>query len=134
MDRRRTHFKPAESQPPLLQTHPPGAVPDHQVVQHVAVQQLSALDDLAGHLDVFGRGGGVAGWVIVRHDHGRRVRADGLAEEFADAHDRGVQRADVHDVDLEDVVLGVEQDRAQVLLFRAAFLSAVCVPPKVRVR
>jgi len=38
--------------------------PDHQVVEHVDVQQLARLHDLARDGDVLGRGRGVAAGVV----------------------------------------------------------------------
>jgi hypothetical protein len=43
--------------------------------------------------------------VVVHHDDGGAVEADGLLEYLADAHERAVETADVDGVDLLDPVL-----------------------------
>ena len=55
--------------------------------------------------------------MIVSDEDGGGVETDRLAEELADTDDSGVERADVDGVLLEYVVLGVENQCDEVLLF-----------------
>ncbi len=66
------------------------------MIKHLDIYQLASLHDQPRHFDVFGRGGRVAGGVVVDDDEGRAVQLDGLAEEFAHPHDAGVEAADVN--------------------------------------
>jgi hypothetical protein len=52
----------------------------NEMVEHVDVKELAGLDDLAGHQDILGRGGRVAGGMVVGNDQRCRVQADGLLE------------------------------------------------------
>jgi hypothetical protein len=52
----------------------------------------------------------------VGHDHGRRRRFVGRAEDFADAHDAGVQAALIDSRSTQHAIAGVQQDDPQFFL------------------
>src|SRR5690242_11638799 len=60
----------AEAETSLLQTNV-SLVADDQVIEHVDVEKLARLRDLASHLYVLARGSRVAAPVVVDHDHRR---------------------------------------------------------------
>jgi hypothetical protein len=59
-------------------------VADHEVVQHVDVQQAAGGERLGGEVQVVRRWRRVARRVVVDEDHARRVQADRVAEQLAD--------------------------------------------------
>lgn len=88
------------------------------MIEDVDVQQLAALDDFAGHDDVFRGGRGIARGVVVRDNEGGAVLPKRVAKDLADTDEAGVEGADVHGGDGQHVVLGVEEDEAQLLLLQ----------------
>ena len=100
----RRYLPPAELA--LAHAHPAG-LPNHEMVEHVDVEELAGLDELFGEQHVVGRGRGVAGWVVVHHDNRGRVELDRLAEHLGDAHPGAVERANRHRFDF--LILGCFQ-------------------------
>src|SRR3990172_1909335 len=77
-----------ETQPALFERDET-VLADHQMVEHVNVQQLARLDECAGDGDVFRAGRRVAGRMVVHDDDACGVDLDGLAEDFGHADERG---------------------------------------------
>ena len=87
------------------------------------VQQRTGLGHLLRQLDILGRGGRIAARVVV-HQHQRgTVLANRLSEELADADDSRIQAAAIDVVRANNMVLGVEQEDAKMLLAKRAHLS-----------
>jgi hypothetical protein len=123
--RRRSPLEPPASvgaQAALLETDESSPA-DNQVIEDVDVQELSPRNDFAGHNDVFRGGRGVARRVVVRDNEGGAVLPQRIAKNLADADEAGVEGADVHRGDGQHVVLGVEEDEAQLLLLQKGHLG-----------
>src|ERR671931_2007700 len=81
-----------EAQTPLLEADE-ALVSDHEVVQHLDVEQLARGHDLARDRHILGRGRGIAARMVV-HDHqSGTVVLDRLAEQLTYADDARVERA-----------------------------------------
>ena len=93
------------------------------MVEQIDVEQFASGIDVAGDLDVVGRGGRVAGWMVVHQDDSGAVEPDGLFVDLADAEQRRVERAHIEGLDLLDAVFGVEADDPEVLLVEVAHLD-----------
>jgi hypothetical protein len=61
--------------------------------------------------------------MVVRHDDRRRVDPDCLTKELANPHHCRVQRPDIDGVNLHDLILGVEDDRLEMLLLQRPHLE-----------
>ena len=108
-------WRGSEAEASFLQADP-ATLTDDQVVKYVDVEELAGLHDLARDADVFGGWGWIARGVVVRDDHGCSIAADSFLEQLAHANLGAIERANVDGVHLDDMVLAVEQDRAQVFL------------------
>lgn len=85
---------------------------EDDVVQDLDADDAAGFDELAGGLEVFGGGGGVARGMVVGDDDGRGGHADGLAEDFAGVGEAGVEDAlgDFHGRAAEAVFLVEGED------------------------
>jgi hypothetical protein len=113
---------PPEGDTAIPKRHP-RVLADHEVVQHVDVEEPSGRERLRRQVKVVRRGGGVPRWVVVDQDHARRAPADGVPEELANAHEARAHIALVDRHDAEHDVLRVEQHDSQLLAFEAAHLQ-----------
>ena len=96
---------------------------DDEVVEQVDVEQAAGGEGLGRQVQVVGRRRRVARGVVVDHDHARGVEPDRVAEELADADERGADVALVDRRDAQDVVLRVEHHDAQLLAFQPTHLE-----------
>lgn len=87
-----------------------------EVVEDLNIEKGSRFDDFAGDGGVFGGRGRVAAGMIVGEDDAGGVLANSVAKEFADADDGGVDGPLIHARARQDLILGVEQERAHFFL------------------
>ena len=62
-------------------------------------------------------------WELMRHNDRRGVELDRLLEHLADPDHGGIQAAAIDRVELEDAILGIEQNDAQLFLIKMAHFS-----------
>src|SRR5579875_1973542 len=70
-----------EAEPALLHGDK-AALADHDVVEHLDLQQVAGTNQVGGDGDIVAAGRGIAGGVIVNGDELRGVVADGVAEDL----------------------------------------------------
>src|SRR5262245_56869905 len=106
-----------EAQASLAHTHI-AAVADDEMVQRIDVKPFSCADNLARDQDVLWRWLGISRRVIMAYNNGGAIAADGLFEDLADAHHRGVEGADVDCMNGLQSIFRIKQDRPQLLLIQ----------------
>ena len=114
--------RPVEGDAAVAQRHV-GVVADDEVVEQADVEQPAGGEGLGRQVQVVGRRRRVARRVVVDEDDARRVEPDRVAEELADADERGADVALVDGRDAQHVVLRVEQHDAQLLALEPAHLE-----------
>ncbi len=82
---------------------------EDDVVEQLDVQQLARLAQLLGGVDVLGRGGRVAGGMVVHHDDRGAGARDRWPVDLGCAHDAGVDCPLINGLLVEHVVLGVQE-------------------------
>jgi hypothetical protein len=97
-------------------------VADHEVVERSMSRSRPAASASAVRCRSSGLGVGRP-TVVVDEDDPRRVDPDGVAEQLADPHERGVDVALVDRHDAEDDVLRVEEHRSELLPLEATHLE-----------
>ena len=88
------------------------------MVQDVNIQQASRRQEFPCHAQIIHEGRGVTGRVIVHCNHGQAVAAHGVPQRLANPHLSGVHAAAINGDQALHLVLGVEQDHAQLFLLQ----------------
>ena len=114
--------RPVERDAAIAERHE-RRVPDHDVVEQVDVEEPPGGERLGRQVEVVRAGRRVATRVVVDEDDARRIRADSVAEELADADEGGGDVALVDGHHLQDDVLRVQEDHAQLLPLQGAHLD-----------
>jgi hypothetical protein len=78
---------------------------DDDVVKQLDVEQFARFAQLLGGAHVLGRGGRIAGWMVVDDDHAGAGAGDRRAEDFGHAHRAAVDGSLVDGLLRDDVVV-----------------------------
>lgn len=108
-------------------------VADHEMVEQAHIDQGQGLLELDGELAVGGAGFGDAARVVVRHQHGRGVAAQGLLHEDARVHAGAVDGALGEDALGDQAMAVVEEQGGEALVRCVAQPAAEILAGAVRV-